>query len=225
MLAWKGEGRQTAQPVIMTKTMPTEERQRTRNPDATRRRILESAYQEVYRHGYQGTRLDDVLRATGLTKGALYHHFPNKQALGYAVVEDVIRGIISDMWLRPLEQAEDPLATIIHIIRHMDTLAGDKLTTLGCPLNNLAQEMSPLDEGFRQRIDHVYRDWRTWLARALERARAQGQVRPDVDCEQVATFVVAALTGCIGIAKNAQSKEPLTHCGTGLISYLESLRT
>ncbi|WP_172844280.1 MULTISPECIES: TetR/AcrR family transcriptional regulator [Thiohalobacter] len=204
--------------------MSTEERHRTRNPDATRRRILESAYQEVYRHGYQGTRLDDVLKATGLTKGALYHHFPNKQALGYAVVEDVIRGIISDIWRKPLEQAEDPLSSIIHTIRHMDRLAGDQITTLGCPLNNLAQEMSPLDEGFRRRIDAVYQDWRAWLARALERGRARGRIRADVDCEQVATFIVAALTGCIGIAKNAQSKEPLNHCGAGLISYLESLR-
>ncbi|MAT64368.1 MAG: TetR family transcriptional regulator [Gammaproteobacteria bacterium] len=208
----------------MVRLMSMEERHRTRNPDATRRRILESAYQEVYRHGYQGTRLDDVLKATGLTKGALYHHFPNKQALGYAVVEDVIRGIISDIWRKPLEQAEDPLASIIHTIRHMDRLAGDQITTLGCPLNNLAQEMSPLDEGFRRRIDAVYQDWRAWLARALERGRAQGRIRADVDCEQVATFIVAALTGCIGIAKNAQSKEPLNHCGAGLISYLESLR-
>ncbi|BAZ94178.1 TetR family transcriptional regulator [Thiohalobacter sp. COW1] len=208
----------------MVRLMSTEERHRTRNPDATRRRILESAYQEVYRHGYQGTRLDDVLKATGLTKGALYHHFPNKQALGYAVVEDVIRGIISDIWRKPLEQAEDPLSSIIHTIRHMDRLAGDQITTLGCPLNNLAQEMSPLDEGFRRRIDAVYQDWRAWLARALERGRARGRIRADVDCEQVATFIVAALTGCIGIAKNAQSKEPLNHCGAGLISYLESLR-
>ena len=208
----------------MTTTMPTEGRPRTRNPNATRRRILESAYQEVYRHGYQGTRLDDVLRATGLTKGALYHHFPNKQALGYAVVEDVIRGFIVDMWLKPLENSSDPLATIIDTIRNMDHLAGRQLTTLGCPLNNLAQEMSPLDEGFRQRIDRVYRDWRGGLAQALERARQQGLLRADVDCPQVATFIVAALTGCIGIAKNAQSREPLDHCGAGLISYLESLR-
>lgn len=208
----------------MTKTMPTQERPRTRNPDATRRRILESAYQEVYRHGYQGTRLDDVLRVTGLTKGALYHHFPNKQALGYAVVEDVIREFIVNMWLKPLEDADDPLATIIDTIRHMDTLAGEQIITLGCPLNNLAQEMSPLDEGFRQRIDRVYRDWRAGLAQALERARERGQLRADADCDQVATFIVAALTGCIGIAKNAQSREPLDHCGAGLISYLESLR-
>ena len=137
---------------------------------------------------------------------------------------DVIRGFIGNMWLKPLEDAEDPLATIIDTIRHMDTLAGEQIITLGCPLNNLAQEMSPLDEGFRQRIDRVYRDWRTGLAQALEWAREHGQLRADVDCAQVATFIVAALTGCIGIAKNSQSREPLDHCGAGLISYLESLR-
>lgn len=209
----------------MTKTLPTDGRHRARNPDETRRRILQSAYQEIYRHGYQGTRLDDILTATGLTKGALYHHFPNKQALGYAVVDDVIRGIITEIWLKPVAESGDPLQTIIHIVKNMDTLAGEQLTTLGCPLNNLAQEMSPLDEGFRQRIDHVYQDWRSGLARALDGAREKGAIRADVDSNQVATFIVGALAGCIGIAKNAQSKEPLILCGAGLVSYLESLRT
>lgn len=208
----------------MTKNMPTIDRHRARNPDETRRRILQSAYQEIYRHGYQGTRLDDILTATGLTKGALYHHFPNKQALGYAVVEDVIRGIISEMWLKPVAESEDPVATIIYIIENMDSLAGDQLTKLGCPLNNLAQEMSPLDEGFRQRIDRVYQDWRMGLAVALERAQPNGGIRADVDCNQVATFIVGALAGCIGISKNAQSKEQLNLCGAGLVSYLQSLR-
>ncbi|RRQ20632.1 hypothetical protein D6C00_00625 [Thiohalobacter thiocyanaticus] len=48
--------------------------------------------------------------------------------------------------------------------------------------------MSPLDEGFRQRIDHVYRDWRTWLARRRWKCPAQGQFGPRGTCEQVATF-------------------------------------
>lgn len=195
-----------------------------RNADRTRRTILDAAFQEIYRNGFQGMRLDDVVAATGLTKGALYHHFPNKQALGYAVVDEIVRDIIHQAWLEPLAVNANPLAVIIYLIGHMENLMGGDIVTLGCPMNNLAQEMSPLDEGFRTRLDLLYQEWRGSIQAALERTQQAGDIRPDVDCSKTATFVLAALSGCVGAAKNAQSSEQLKICGAGLIDYLESLR-
>jgi len=196
-----------------------------RTPDRTRRAILDAAFRQIYRHGYQGTRLDDVLAATGLTKGALYHHFPNKQALGYAVVDEVIRDTVHAVWLRPLAEADDPLDQIIRSIRGMAAALGGDIVTFGCPLNNLAQEMSPLNEGFRARLDRIYQEWHHGIRDALQRAQRAGHARGDVDCGNIATFVLAAVAGCIGVAKNAQSLEQLQVCGAGLIDYLETLRT
>lgn len=196
-----------------------------RTPDRTRRAILDAAFRQIYRHGYQGTRLDDVLAATGLTKGALYHHFPNKQALGYAVVDEVIRDTVQAVWLRPLAEADDPLDQIIRSIRGMASVLGGDIVTFGCPLNNLAQEMSPLNEGFRARLDRIYQEWHQGIRDALRRAQRTGRIRGDVDCANTATFVLAAVAGCIGVAKNAQSLEQLQICGAGLIDYLETLRT
>ena len=196
-----------------------------RAPDQTRNLILDAAFQAIHRHGYQGMRLDDVVAATGLTKGALYHHFPNKQALGYAVVDEIIRGMIEQLWLRPLASSEDPLQEIISFVGHMDSIFGADIVTLGCPVNNLAQEMSPLDEGFRTRLDSLYQEWRAGIQAALERARESGAIRGDIDAHKVASFVLAAFAGCIGVAKNAQSLDQLRLCAAGLVEYLESLRT
>jgi AcrR family transcriptional regulator len=90
-----------------------------RNPDLTRQRILDAAFMEIYRNGFQGMRLDDVLAVTGLTKGALYHHFPNKRALGYAVVDEVILPMIEAMWLQPLKNAADPLQGLITVVEQL----------------------------------------------------------------------------------------------------------
>jgi AcrR family transcriptional regulator len=195
-----------------------------RNPDVTRQRILEAAFHEIYRNGFQGMRLDEVLSATGLTKGALYHHFPNKRALGYAVVDEVILMTFEGMWLQPLKNAANPLQGLITVIEQLPDLKPPEIIRYGCPLNNLAQEMSPLDEGFRKRLDYIFRIWHDATEEALERARHQGLVRKDLDCDATATFIQAALEGCIGIAKNAQSKERLRICNQGLIDYLRSLR-
>ncbi|HKK13372.1 MAG TPA: TetR/AcrR family transcriptional regulator [Gammaproteobacteria bacterium] len=194
-----------------------------RNPDSTRRRILEAAFEQIHHRGYQGMRLDEVLAVTGLTKGALYHHFPNKRALGYAVVDTLVREMVETLWVRPLADAEAPLDALIRQVRDLPGLAGERVVTLGCPLNNLAQEMSPLDEGFRRRLDETFTLWHRAVAQALTRARDAGQMRADVDPEQAATFIVAALEGCIGMAKNAQSLERLAQCGAGLVGYLQSL--
>lgn len=194
-----------------------------RNPDATRARILSAAFDAMYRNGYQGTRLGEIIATTGLTKGALYHHFPNKQALGYAVVDEIIREMLLDVWVRPLRASDDPYATLIDTIGALSGRVGEQLSSLGCPLNNLAQEMSPLDEGFRTRLDAVYREWQDALEFALNHARQDETIRQDVDTAVVATFIIASLEGCIGMSKNAQSVARLTICGRGLVDYLESL--
>lgn len=196
-----------------------------RNPDQTRRRILEAAFIEMYRNGFQGMRLDEVTAASELTKGALYHHFPNKQALGYAVVEEVIRPMMESIWVQPLQQATDPLQGLLDVIEHMpEAKPSEMMLQYGCPLNNLAQEMSPLDEGFRRRIDQVFNIWHQVISDALLAARSKGIIRADIDCEDTATFVMAALEGCIGIAKNAQSVDRLMACNRGLMQYLLSLK-
>lgn len=196
-----------------------------RNPDATRTRILEAAFHEIHLKGFQGMRLDDVLKATGLTKGALYYHFPNKLALGYAVVDEVIFGKVESMWRQALTEAEDPIQAIIDILHtKMDGEQAELVVRMGCPLNNLAQEMSPLDEGFRLRLDAAFRHWNDWIAAALQRGQAAGSVDQDVDARATAMFLVAAIEGCVGMAKNAQSIECWQSCDASLMDYMNKLR-
>ncbi|MCH9698118.1 MAG: TetR/AcrR family transcriptional regulator [Gammaproteobacteria bacterium] len=189
----------------------------------TRQRILQTAFEEMHRHGFQGMRIDSILTKTGLKKGALYHHFASKLELGYAVVDEVIGEQGRLVWVEPLFDHDDPLLALETVFRN----AGDSGCIdfiLGCPLNNLAQEMSPVDSGFRTRIQAIYQ---TWLAALIERLRT-GQknqhVRADIDVGQCATFILASIEGAIGLAKNAQDRELYLQCGKQLNEYLNSLR-
>ncbi len=181
---------------------------------------------EMYRNGFQGMRLDEVIAATKLTKGALYHHFPNKRALGYAVVDELIIPTVDAVWLQPLKNAADPLQGLIDVIEQMpdNEHKPPEMIRYGCPLNNLAQEMSPLDEGFRQRLDYAFRVWQDVIQETLERAQQKGHIGAHVNCDEAATFIMAAMEGCIGLAKNAQSMERLHVCNRGLIQFIRSLQ-
>ena len=98
------------------------------------------------------------------------------------------------------------------------------MLNLGCPLNNLAQEMAPVDEGFRQRVEALYRDWRRGLARALRHGQHAGTVSTAIEVDVTAAFIIAALQGAFGQAKNAQDMDVFRECLEGFSEYLNSLR-
>jgi len=183
---------------------------RTRAPEATRDRLVAAAFEAIHRHGYQGAGLDTILASAGVTKGALYHHFADKAELAHAVIDEVIRGLTLQRWTGPLASYDgDPISGIELVLdvaaaEFCDERFGDKVE-LGCPLNNITQEMSPLDERFRRRVAVVFETWIESFAQALERGRAEGTVRRDVDARKVATFIVSSIEGSFGLAKNAKS--------------------
>ena len=189
----------------------------------TRRLILETAFEEFYQHGFQGGSINRIVANAGITKGGLFHHFEGKNDLGYRVVDEVIRPQIEERWIKPLAQTDDPVRTLRQVLYGFGDSRHKKLCN-GCALNNLAQEMSPLDEGFRARINGIYHDQRRAVTLALERGIKAGLVKPTASPERAAAFIVAALAGMIGTAKNAQCPELLRAATEGLIDYLETLK-
>jgi len=198
-----------------------------KSPEQTRQRILDSAFTEFYQHGFQGSSLNRIIATAETTKGGLFHHFDGKQALGYAVIDEVILNLTRNKWILPISRSTNPIKEIKQILQNgLTEMQGEGNLALcqGCPLNNLAQEMSSLDEGFRQRIEDIYYLWRNAIARSFQRAIDAGTVRADANPESIGAFIVATLTGMIGTAKNTQNIEILKLAAEQLWHYLDTLR-
>lgn len=195
-----------------------------RNPDETREALLAAAFDEIHAQGFRAASIDKILARTGVTKGALYHHFPNKAALGQAVVNEVLFTRMQDNWRQLNEPDTDPIALLLSMIDDAIEHADRDTLALGCPLNNLVQEMAGLDEEFRHCLHKVQSAWRDALREALERGQQAGQVRAEVDCTRAAAFVVAAYEGCVGVGKCAATPELFATCLRGMGDYLRSLR-
>jgi TetR/AcrR family transcriptional regulator, transcriptional repressor for nem operon len=194
-------------------------------PEATRRKLLEAAFGEFYANGFQGGSLNHIVETAGTTKGALFHHFESKQALGYAVLDELIGPLLLTRWLDPVHGSDDPLTDIQRAFRRYVT---EDISTgmwlQGCPLNNLAQEMSPLDPGFHERINRLYALWRERYSAALQRGVAAGTVRTTANPDDVAAAIVAAQMGIWGSGKSSRQKDVMRRAAEGLCAYLESLR-
>lgn len=193
--------------------------------EGTRARILHAAFEEFRSNGFQAGSLNQIAERSGTTKGAVFHYFKSKNALGYAVIEEVIQPMGNERWIDPLIAAEDPLEEVKATFRRnirADIEGGETLK--GCPLNSLAQEMSALDEGFRKRIERSYRIWRGAVAAAVRRGIERGQIKEDVSPDGVAALVVANQMGIWGTVKNSHNKELMTRSCEALCEYLDSLR-
>ncbi len=196
-----------------------------RNPDQTRRKILDAALEEIHLRGFQGMRVDHILKRTGLTKGALYHHFTNKQAIGYAIVDEILGQDIMERWVGPLKHSTNPVLTFIEICEQERAGKNASEIEKGCPINNLSQEMSPIDEGFRERLERVYEQWTGAIAEALERGKSTGVIREEVQSEKVAKFLLASLQGIIGVSKCCKKHDMLDDMAEVMQGYLFSLLT
>jgi TetR/AcrR family transcriptional repressor of nem operon len=194
----------------------------SRNPERTRGLLLQAAFQEIYRSGFRSADLDAILTAAGVTKGALYYHFDNKEALGYAVVDEVIASNLHQKWVQPLRNAKNPIDVLVRIIQSESLKRED--VQRGCPLLNLSNEMSGLDEGFRRRTAKVYKAWHVAMAEALREGQKRGVVRSDINANETATFLIAAWEGYVVLGKNSQDPRMMQSGQRRVSRHLESLR-
>ncbi len=199
-------------------------KKRTRNLEASRSEILNAAFMEIFPRGFQGVSVDDIVARTSLTKGAFYHQFPTKLDLGYALVEEVIAPMIIDRWIKPLEQYENPLDGILKQMKTLIGKAPPEELKLGCPLNNLVQEMAPIDDGFRERLNKALNLWIDEMDKHLQRAKKEGYLKPDVNTRKVAQFVVMAHEGFYGMLKGLGDPKTFHALFDSLKLYFDSIR-
>jgi AcrR family transcriptional regulator len=197
-------------------------KRRFRDPERTRERLLQAAFREVRRTGFQSAGIDTIIAATNVTKGALYYHFDSKEALGYAIVDEIVAKLVRDRWLRPMLSNGQPIDILIGIVRRLPVRPADVRES--CPLLNLAQEMSPLDEQFRKRLERLFLAWQEGVSTLLRKGQSQGTVRRDLNPDETASFLVAMVEGYASLAKNAQDAKVWEVGIRNIVGWLRSLR-
>jgi AcrR family transcriptional regulator len=202
--------------------MKTDPTKRTRDPEKTRAHILEVAFREIYHHGFQGISIDQIVKKTDVTKGAFFHYFASKSDLGYAIVDEILREMILDRWIRPLAAYKNPLQGILKRFRTLtDAMADDDLVR-GCPLNNLAQEMSAVDPVFRGKIKAVMTMWIDETERYLKKAQDAGFLKKGADLRQIALFIVMCQEGAFGLVKSLADRKVFESLYVSLRDFLHS---
>lgn len=195
--------------------------------ESTRSRILRVSL-ELFHHGsFASTSLNQIVAKAGITKGALFHYFKGKNELGYAVVDEMLRVGTYDLWIRPLIDSDDPIAVILSLLESHDEEMqsnSDEEIDCGCPLNNLAQEVSSVDDSFRLKLCKIYKEWEKGFEDAFKRGIEAGNVRADIDPVAISKLLVALIQGTIGMMKVHQEKEFALQLKQGVTQVLTLLK-
>lgn len=198
---------------------------RTRDPVRTRNHILEVAFREIFRKGFQGVSIDEIISETDVTKGAFFHYFSTKQELGYALVDEVLKELTLNRWIRPLAAYKNPITGIVKHLKKIIDGTTEEQMAFGCPLNNLIQEMSSVDPVFDQKLHAILSLWIDEIEKLLKKAQQDGYMKKEVDTRQAAEFIVTLHEGGFGMAKSIRTKKFWLSLYNSLKIYLATIAT
>ena len=193
-----------------------------RNPAETRAKILEVAFNEIYCHGYKGTSTNAIIDKMEMTRGAFFHHFPTKDHLGFALIDEVLAGMIISRWIEPIANYKDPVQGILKNFKRLIDEHLDEHILCGCPLNNLIQELSDEPE-FQKRTQAVMENWIFGTEALLKQAKQSGHLAKSVNTRQLAEFIVACQEAAFSMGKALNSRKSMRLTHKSLTEYINLL--
>ena len=168
----------------------------------TREKILQAAARLISLKGYHDTKLDEVLDSAQVTKGAFFHHFRDREDLGFAVLDwhmgqrcQLLNVIEQELPLArpagPLQHVCRRLDAIQEMVRRRDGCKG------GCIIGNMSTALSDCHDGFRKRLAACFDQMAQEFIPNLKAAAHQGGVSPRTNTTELAQYIVTVIEGAI----------------------------
>lgn len=192
--------------------------------EKTRRKIVDAALNLFSVKGFFNTSISDILAEAGVTKGCLYGHFPDKEALWAAAYAEA-SGIWKRIVFRDLRKIEDPLERLeCFILRDMRDYLGANVFPGGCFFLNMLVDLAGQSEKLSGRVWESYRRTGDVLALWLGEAQKMGILRPGLDHGEIGRFILVSLNGAAALY--APTRDPAIWKDTvsQLRSYVRQLR-
>jgi TetR/AcrR family transcriptional regulator, transcriptional repressor for nem operon len=166
-----------------------------------RTKLIDAAHMLVRRKGYAATSVDEICAAAGVTKGAFFHHFASKEALGVAAAEQWTRRAAPLFELPPYTKLEDPLERLLgHIDMRMAMIEGpaDGFT---CFVGTMVQESFATSDALRAASEASITAYCEALSVDIQAAIDRYGIGDSITAMNLAWHVQAVLQGAFVIAK------------------------
>jgi len=167
---------------------------------------LDRAVALFWKKGFFDSSMDDLVKATGVSRYGIYGTFGNKREFFKASLRSYADRIVSHMQ-RPLRKRDASLAEIQEYFAKLLQLAGSDRGRLGCLICNTATEVAPHDEDVGRAVRAVFDEYSRVFKRALRNAQARGEIGKDRDISALAWYLTGVMQGMAVMARAGYGKE------------------
>jgi TetR/AcrR family transcriptional regulator, transcriptional repressor for nem operon len=171
-----------------------------RDPEATKKMILKTSGELFNTRGYKATSISHITDATGFTKGAIYKHFENKDALERETFSYLASQVIHVLGLK-IKAEKTAQSKLEVIFTFFESYISNPPIMGGCPLLNVAIEADDAHPALRNAARMMLSTLRHSVTKILENGVKYGQLKSDTDCPYYATLIIASLEGAIMMSK------------------------
>lgn len=171
--------------------------------------IIEAAAPLIHRRGFHHTGLKDIVEAAGVPKGSFYFYFKSKEDFGLALIDYYAQSLYEGIPLGEGASEGPALERLRKAFEAHRDLRASQGWEGGCPLGNLAQEMSDLSARMRERLQQALGAITSNIASLLREARGRGEIPEDLDPGHTAGFILDAWEGALLRAKTEKSAAPV----------------
>lgn len=187
--------------------------------ETTREKLINATFDEVYSHGFQGASLGDILAKAGVHKGSMYHFFTNKKEMALHAIEETILKKFDERYGYIDTCSKGVLKSFFERLRDTSTRDFKR----GCPIANVVQEMSNIDEEFNTLMKSIYGAFRSNVKAIFDKAVEVGELKP-CNTTKLALFTTSTLEGAILSAKATGNVQDYVDVVEELIEHIEGKR-
>jgi TetR/AcrR family transcriptional repressor of nem operon len=194
-----------------------------RNSPATRLKLLDAARDVIRAKGYSATTVDDICAAAGVTKGGFFHHFPSKEQLGIAAIEQFGAAATAIFAAAPYASKPDPRDRVLGYVDFRAAMLKGDIAQFTCLMGTTVQETYTTHPDLRAACDQGMTEHVAMLTRDLEAAKQLYAPDAPWSAESVGYFMQAVLQGAFIFAKAKQNPAIAVENLRHLRRYLEAL--
>lgn len=175
-----------------------------------------------YFHGYEGTSISDIVKRAGVLSGSVYHFFKSKEDILLAVLQKYKEMFRAEIIDPVFSKTQDPIERVYAILDNYRSSLEFTHCTGGCPIGNLALEVSDSHPQARSLIAENFTAWKDAVKECFRDARSHLDETTDPD--QLATFVLTVMEGGVMQSKAMGSTAPFEQSVAMLKDYISRLR-
>ncbi|MGV6857742.1 MAG: TetR/AcrR family transcriptional regulator [bacterium] len=192
---------------------------------ATKEKILRTADELFYLHGYNATGLDAIIGSAGVTKGNFYYYFKSKEALAVDTLDwhfDTTKAEIQASLATKKIGPRDTLFAVLDVIRDRQQRQNEAGHLSGCFFGNFTLELSTNSSKVREKLDSIFSHYRKTFAELITLAQQQGEVSPHLDPAKEAQMVLSLVEGALLLDKARQAPQALDDAISFLKTHLST---